>query len=76
MYTHNFLNILIKIRQGSPQRNQEAYKWCGLPEIYIITMLAYRRLNKIKQFWAFIKKKQTIHAHTHENYNKNKHKYN
>ena len=25
-YTHNFLNILVKNKQGSPQRNQEAYK--------------------------------------------------
>ena len=61
----NILNISIKNRQGSPQRNQEAYKWCGLPEIYIITMLTYRRLNKIEKLWVFIKKKQTIHIHTH-----------
>ena len=32
--------------------------------IYNYNADSYRRLNKIKKFWVFIKKKQTIHTHT------------
>ena len=48
VYIHNVLNIIVKNRQGSPQRQQEAYKECGFPEISVYKMLAYRRLNMIK----------------------------
>ena len=60
VYVYTVLNIIVKNRQGSPQRNQEAYKRCELPEILIYTKLSWPTLPSLHY--------PVFHYHYHNEY--------